>query len=105
MANEPNVLLDSSVIIAHFRHDQAIASQLAMTENLFVSLTAVGELYAGAYRAADVRKTLVTIREFLKPAIVLELDESTAAAYGQIHAELSVAGNVIPQNDIWIAAC
>jgi len=97
-------LLDSSVIIKHFRQGGAYTAKLEACEELFVPNTVLAELYAGAYRSVRQEKHLAQIEEFIKGATLLHADEQTARHYGQISAQLAAQGTPIPQNDIWIAA-
>ena len=97
-------LLDTSVIIKHFRQGGTYTAKLDACEELFVPNTALAELYAGAYRSARQDKNLLLIDEFLKGATLLHADEDAARHYGKISAQLAAQGTTIPQNDIWIAA-
>lgn len=54
---------------------------------------ALGELYYGARKSARAAASAV-----------LACDAATAAAYGEIKAELRARGTPIPENDLWIAA-
>lgn len=99
-----NVLLDTTIVVAHLRGDAALTAKLQQANALYLPLTALGELYYGAYRSKNPTKGLAQIREFLKAVIVLHPGETTADNYGQIKAALAQAGTPIPQNDIWIAA-
>lgn len=99
-----SVLLDTSVVVRHFRHSTALAPKLAAFEELYLPQPALGELYAGAFRSARPEENLQRIKRFLEAVDVLVPDESTPELYGRISAELGRAGTPIPQNDIWIAA-
>jgi len=99
-----SVLLDTSVVIRHFREGNALASHLAAFEELYLPQPALAELYAGAFRSARPEKNLEQIERFLEAVDVLLPDESTPELYGRISAQLAQAGTPIPQNDIWIAA-
>ena len=99
-----SVLVDTSVVVAHFRGDQGVAPLLGETPVLFVPWIVLGELHYGAHRARRRQEGLALIREFLKIGVVLLPDELTAEVYGQIKAELAQAGTPIPDNDLWIAA-
>ena len=99
-----SVLLDTSVVIRHFRDGNALASHLAAFEELYLPQPALAELYAGAFRSARPEKNLQQIERFLEAVDVLLPDESTPELYGRISAQLAQAGAPIPQNDIWIAA-
>jgi len=99
-----SVLLDTSVVVRHFRDGNALAAHLAAFEELYLPQTALAELYAGAFRSARPEKNLEQIERFLEAVDVLLPDESTPKLYGRISAQLAQAGTPIPQNDIWIAA-
>jgi tRNA(fMet)-specific endonuclease VapC len=97
-------LLDTSVVVRHFRDGNALASHLAAFEELYLPQPALAELYAGAFRSARPEKNLQQIELFLEAVDVLSPNESTPELYGRISAQLAQAGTPIPQNDIWIAA-
>jgi tRNA(fMet)-specific endonuclease VapC len=99
-----SVLLDTSIVVRHFRDGKALASKLAVFEEIYLPQTAVAELYAGAFRSARPEKNIQQIKRFLEAVDVVVSDESTPEVYGRISAQLAQAGTPIPQNDIWIAA-
>jgi len=99
-----SVLLDTSVVVRHFRDGNALAGKLDAYEELYLPQAALAELYAGAFRSARPEKNLQQITRFLEAVDVLVPDESTPEIYGRISAQLAQAGTPIPQNDIWIAA-
>lgn len=98
------VLLDTSVVVRHFRDGAAMASNLAGYEEHYLPQTALAELYAGAFRSAVPEKNLRQIVRFLEAVDVLLPSETTPETYGRISAQLARSGTPIPQNDIWIAA-
>jgi len=51
-----SVLLDTSIVVRHFRDGNAFASQFAAFEELYLPQAALAELYAGAYRSARPEK-------------------------------------------------
>ncbi|MSR65183.1 MAG: type II toxin-antitoxin system VapC family toxin [Verrucomicrobiae bacterium] len=99
-----NVLLDTTIVIAHFRNDPALDSKLAQAATLYLPWAVLGELYYGAYKSDHRAKTLRQVRIFLNAVVLLTPSEITAELYGQIKSTLAVAGTPIPENDIWIAA-
>jgi tRNA(fMet)-specific endonuclease VapC len=99
-----SVLLDTSVVIRHFRDSNALAAHLAAFEELYLPQPALAELYAGAFRSARPEKNLQQIELFLEAVDVLPPDDATPMLYGRISAQLALAGTPIPQNDIWISA-
>ena len=99
-----NVLLDASVVVAHFRGNAVCSARLVECEGVYLPATALGELYHGAYKSAYTAKHLAQIEKFLNGVFVLEADGVTARHYGQVRSELARAGTLIPENDIWIGA-
>jgi tRNA(fMet)-specific endonuclease VapC len=99
-----SVLLDTSIVVRHFRDGKALAAKLAVFEEIYLPQTAVAELYAGAFRSARPEKNIQQIKRFLEAVDVVVSDESTPEVYGRISAQLAQGGTPIPQNDIWIAA-
>jgi tRNA(fMet)-specific endonuclease VapC len=103
MSNK-RVLLDTSVIISHFRDGTNLSYRLVDLGELYLPQPALAELYAGAYRSARPEKNIQQIARFLHAVDVLMPDEATPEIYGRISAQLARNGTPIPQNDIWIAA-
>ncbi len=101
--NSP-VLLDTSVIIRHFRRDQAVTAQLDAAGALFLPVVVLGELYHGAFRGRQRENELRCIEELLPAVTVLGITAKTAEFFGQIGAALALAGTPIPTNDVWVAA-
>ena len=98
------IMLDSSVVIPHLRGKLDIASQAPPAEPLFLSLTALGELYKGVLKSADPAGNRSQLDTFLQTVAVLHPDTATAVHYAQIAVDLEKKGTPIPENDIWIAA-
>ena len=99
-----SLILDTSVVVKHFRNATAVTGKLAGYEDMFLPQQALGELYYGAYRSARPEKHLAQIERFLLAVDVLTADKETSVLYGKIASALALAGTPIPQNDIWIAA-
>ena len=98
MKTAGSVLLDTNVVVAHLRNDPALTARLRATAAIYLPWVVLGELHYGALRAQRRETQLALIRDFLRTATVLLPDQSTCERYGQVKAEL------IPDNDIWIAA-
>jgi tRNA(fMet)-specific endonuclease VapC len=99
-----SIMLDTNVIIAHFRRDSSVTTHLQTASTIYLPWVALGELQYGALRAERREAQLALISEFLQITILLYPDQSTCARYGQLKAELAESGRLIPDNDIWIAA-
>lgn len=103
MSASESVLLDASVIVAHFRRDPALAERLK-SATLYIPLTVVGELYYGAFKSGRQTKTLKQLHDFLRICAILPPGEIAAKHYGRIKTDLERVGTRIPENDLWIAA-
>lgn len=99
-----SILLDTSAVISHLRLNESVTEKLTAADFLFLPVVALGELLHGAYRLPFPERQLQKIKTFLKAVTVLGVSSLTAEHFGKISAELSVAGQMIPVNDIWIAA-
>jgi tRNA(fMet)-specific endonuclease VapC len=98
------VLLDTTVIIALFNQDSVVITSLSEVEEAFASSIAVGELFYGATKSAQVERNLLRIRDFVRANTILPVTARTAETYGRIKNSLRERGRLIPENDIWIAA-
>lgn len=99
-----SVLVDTNVVVAYFRGDQALRPHFAQAAPLVLPWVVLGELYYGANRAQRRLEQLAYIRDLLTYTVVLFPDHDTTASYAQIKAELAQLGTPIPDNDLWIAA-
>ncbi|MCL1471121.1 type II toxin-antitoxin system VapC family toxin [Argonema antarcticum] len=97
-------LLDTNIAIAFLEGDTSVEQLCVRAEAVFVSSTAIGELYYGAYKSGRVAENLARIEEFIATNNVLPSNTATANQYGQIRNLLRQKGRPIPDNDIWIAA-
>src|ERR1700732_4389550 len=93
-----SLLLDTSVVVKHFRYPTAVVNKLAEYEELYLPQPALGELYYGAYRSGLLETSLARIERFLAAVDLLMADKENSVFYGQIAAGLAMAGTPIPQN-------
>jgi len=98
-------LLDSSVVIRHFRQGGEVSERLETFHSLYLPCTALGELYDGAFRSARPAKHLSQIETFVSGITILPVDAETSRFFGIISSQLAAKGSPIPHNDMWIAAC
>lgn len=74
-------------------------------EDQFMSAVSVGELYHGAFRSQGRDRHLKNIEQRVLPAVtILPYDVSVARIFGQIRAELELAGTRLDDADLQIAA-
>ncbi len=69
-----------------------------------LSVITYGELIYGATKSKQRVEALDRLRELLHWLPALALPETAAEAYGTIRADLASKGEMIGNNDLWIAA-
>lgn len=98
------MLVDTNIVSTHFRGDSAVTPKLQASDTIYLPSIVLGELHFGAHRSPHPARNLERIGRFVAAALLLSVDAATAALYGQLKAELMTAGQIIPDNDLWIAA-
>jgi tRNA(fMet)-specific endonuclease VapC len=88
-------LLDTSIIIHAFKSNNQVSEKLDALDEIFVSVTAIGELFFGAHKSENVEKHLAQIRSFLNNCTILPNDITTSEMYGKIKASLAKKGKPI----------
>jgi len=97
------ILLDTSVLVQFFRRDPGITDRLEQAV-LAVPAVVAGELYFGAEFPMMNERRNREVDAVLARALVLVCGAATAKHYGQVKANLARRGQIIPENDMWIAA-
>jgi tRNA(fMet)-specific endonuclease VapC len=97
-------LLDSSVLILSLRYNTEILQRLAGAAALYVSTVALGELYYGAEYSSSPEKSLTNVDKLMQTLSVLRVDDVTSRIYGHVKREQRMKGQMLPDNDLWIAA-
>ena len=98
------ILLDTSAVVAHLRGQIDLFALTAPAEPLFLPLVALGELYKGAEKSARPAHSRRLVDDFLQMAALLYSDSGTAESYAKVAVALEAKGEIIPENDLWIAA-
>ncbi len=98
------VLLDTNILIALLAEEPAVVRGVQEAEAVYVPASALGELYYGARKSARAAENVQRVSALAAASAVLACDAATAAAYGELKAELRAKGTPIPENDLWIAA-
>ena len=100
-------LLDTNICIYIAKHNPASVRErfaLHSANELTMSVITLGEFRFGAEKSQSKEKALAVIQELANLMNIEELTESAAEHYGQIRAELQNSGQMIGNNDLWIAA-
>jgi len=98
------VLLDTNVVVALFAGEPTVLTRIQAAEEVYLPVTALGELYHGAFGSTRQQENIARLETFAQRVAVLHNDEEIAKRYGEIKARLTARGKLIPENDIWIAA-
>ncbi len=100
------VLIDTNVYSEFKRNNKDIISAFQHLDYIGISITVLGELYAG-FKGSNREKTNRSeLENFLNSPRVhfINHNRDTADFYAQIFNLLKKKGNPIPSNDIWIAS-
>ena len=104
---EPRYLLDTNICIyiRQKRPEEVLRRFRKLRPGEAVlSVITYGELLYGATKSAQRVAALERLRELVNLLPALSLPETAAEAYGTIRAELEAKGEMIGNNDLWIAA-
>lgn len=104
MKTRDNLLLDTNIVVALFAGEPGVLARIQGSAKVFLPVIALGELYYGACGSSRREQNLERLDAFAGRVAILHCDEQTARHYGEIKADLSASGKLIPENDIWIAA-
>ena len=98
------VLLDTNAAIARIKGNQVLEQLLQGASEVFVPVIVLGELYYGAENSAKVQHNLEQVESFRRNVVILNCDVDTAQEFRRVVYEQRVKGQMIPENDMWIAA-
>jgi tRNA(fMet)-specific endonuclease VapC len=104
---EPRYLLDTNICIyiRQKRPEQVLRRFRKLRPGeAALSVITYGELLYGATKSTQRVTALERLRELVNLLPALSLPETAAEAYGTIRAELESKGEMIGNNDLWIAA-
>ena len=104
---EPRYLLDTNICI-YIRQErpEPVLRRFRRLRpgEAALSVITYGELIYGAAKSLQKEAPLERLRELLHWLPALPLPESAAEAYGTTRADLAAKGEMIGNNDLWIAA-
>ena len=104
---EPRYLLDTNICIyiRQERPEEVLRRFRKLRPGeAALSVITYGELLYGAAKSAQRVAALARLRELLHWLPALPLPEAAAETYGTVRAELAAKGEMIGNNDLWIAA-
>ena len=104
---EPRYLLDTNICIyIRKKRPEEVLRRFRKLRpgEAVLSVITYGELLYGAVKSEQRVTAMEQLRELLTLLPALALPETAAEAYGKIRAELESKGEMIGNNDLWIAA-
>jgi tRNA(fMet)-specific endonuclease VapC len=104
---EPRYLLDTNICIyiRQKRPEEVLRRFRKLRPGEAVlSVITYGELLYGAAKSEQRVRAIEQLHELVNLLPALSLPEAAAEAYGTIRAELELNGEMIGNNDLWIAA-
>ncbi|MGA4633380.1 type II toxin-antitoxin system tRNA(fMet)-specific endonuclease VapC [Pseudomonas solani] len=100
-------LLDTNICIYVAKNSPAeVRERFARhsASELAISVITQGELLYGAEKSQSRERALAVLERLTSLIRVEPLPEEVAAHYGEIRAQLQARGEIIGNNDLWIAA-
>ncbi len=100
-------LLDTNICIHIAKHNPPIVRErfARHTANeLVMSVVTLGELRFGAEKSRSRERALAVISQLESAMQIAPLSEAAGQHYGQIRAALQQRGEIIGNNDLWLAA-
>ena len=100
-------LLDINICIYIAKHHPpAVRERFARhsASELAMSVITLGELRYGAEKSQHRERALASIQALVELIAIAPLPEACGEHYGQVRAELQKHGQIIGNNDLWIAA-
>jgi tRNA(fMet)-specific endonuclease VapC len=100
-------LLDTNICIYIAKHNPASVRerfQQYSANQLAMSVITLGELRFGAEKSQSKDRAMAVIDDLARLITIEDLSENTADHYGDIRASLQKSGQLIGNNDLWIAA-
>jgi tRNA(fMet)-specific endonuclease VapC len=104
---EPRYLLDTNICIyiRQKRPEEVLRRFRKLRPGEAVlSVITYGELLYGAAKSEQRVRAIEQLHELVSVLPALSLPEAAAEAYGTIRAQLELNGEMIGNNDLWIAA-
>ena len=96
-------IADTSVIIGLLRGDQVVKQQVE-GRRFAITFTTLAELSLGVLKAGRPDAVWSRVQNVLRGRQMVLVSTLTPAIYARIYFDLEQRGEMIPINDIWIAA-
>ena len=99
------LVLDTNAASAFFDGSKNVVDRIDLTPSLYLPATVIGEFAYGAMKSKGAEANLRKLSVLEKGCTVISCDATVARMYGKIKIDLERSERLIPENDMWIAAC
>mgnify|MGYP001135822493 CR=1 FL=1 len=99
-----SLAIDTSAAISLFRGHRKTLEYFNGASEIWMPVTVLGELYCGLRKCDNPEKERLRIGDLRKRCLVVDVDEGTSIRYAQVYSDMERKGEMVPINDIWIAA-
>ena len=97
-------ILDTNVIIRIIKGDIAVANEVHKINQIRIPVIVMGELIFGAEKSQLKQSNKEKYVNFCLSYPLLDVTKKVAEEYGKLKYVLQKSGNIMPENDMWIAA-
>lgn len=97
-------LMDTNVIVRILNGDKNLIAELLKLRNLCSCNIVLGELLYGAEKSQRTEENKKKVKDFLSHYPLFPVTDTVSEIYGKLKKELQSCGNIMPENDMWIAA-
>lgn len=97
-------ILDTNVIIRIIKGDKTVANAVHKVKDIRIPVIVLGELIFGAEKSQLKQSNMENYVNFCLSYPLLDVNKNVAEKYGKLKCTLQKNGNIMPENDMWIAA-
>jgi tRNA(fMet)-specific endonuclease VapC len=97
-------ILDTNVIIRIIKGDVAVANIVHKMKDIHIPVIVFGELIFGAEKSQLKQTNKDSYVNFCLSYPLLDVNRNVAKEYGKLKCSLQKTGDIMPENDMWIAA-
>lgn len=100
------LVLDTSAYIGIISGDKRLSTHIALADSIMVPSVVIGELYYGFNKGKQYEDNVKILDKFLdtKRVSIVPIDSKVAEHYGRLKYVQYSTGQILAENDLWIAA-
>ena len=97
--------LDTNAVSAFFDGEKEVVDKIDLTPALYLPAIVIGEFSYGAMKSRNTETNLLKMEKLAVGCEIIACDANVARIYARVKMQLERVGRLIPENDMWIAAC